>query len=127
MNWIRARLTIQAWRDLAIYDLTITSLGFRGIHRRLMKKRSATCRQPLSTAVVCEAVNLATCLYLKQVHCLQRSVVSVLLLRKCGIPASLVIAYRPSPFFAHSWVEVDGQIVNDSPAFAEQLIVLYRQ
>jgi hypothetical protein len=49
------------------------------------------------------------------------------MLRQNGIAATLVIAHRPAPFFAHAWVEVDGLIVNDSPAYAEQLTVLYRQ
>jgi hypothetical protein len=37
-----------------------------------------------------------------------------------------VIGYRPSPFFSHAWVEVDGRIVNDSPVYQERLFVLER-
>jgi hypothetical protein len=128
MNWTRTRLTIQAWFELALYDGRITRGGFRAIHRRLAKQCVAKRRaQSHTVAALCDAVNLSACFYFKPVRCLQRAVVTTRLLRKHGIAADLVIAYRPSPFFSHAWVEVDGQIVNDSPAYAEQLMVLYRQ
>lgn len=128
MNGTLTRLTIRAWFELALHDWRIVRGGFGKIHRQLMKQRVVTRRRkPQSAAALCSAVNLAACFYFKPVQCLQKSVVAVRLLRKHGIDAHLVIAYRPSPFFAHAWVEVDGEIVNDSPAYAEQLIVLYRQ
>ena len=68
---------------------------------------------------------LATCLYWKPVLCLQRSVCAVRLLRSHGVAARLVIGYRPSPFFSHAWVEVDGRVVNSSPAYKTRLRVLY--
>jgi hypothetical protein len=37
-----------------------------------------------------------------------------------------VIGYRPSPFFSHAWVEIDGRLVNDLPGYAEQLRVLHK-
>jgi hypothetical protein len=42
------------------------------------------------------------------------------------VAAEMVIGYRPSPFFSHAWVEVNGSIVNDSPAYQEKLLVLER-
>jgi hypothetical protein len=49
----------------------------------------------------------------------------VRLLRKHDVVARLVIGYRPVPFFSHAWVEVNGRVVNDSPAYRERLQVLY--
>jgi hypothetical protein len=74
---------------------------------------------------ICNAASLAACLYWKPVLCLQRSVCIVRLLRKHGVVSRLVIGYRPVPFFSHAWVEVNGRIVNDSPAYQERLRVLY--
>ena len=76
------------------------------------------------TALLCEAVSLAACFYFKPVRCLQRSTVIVHLLRKYGIDGRLVIGYRPSPFLAHAWAEVDGRVVNDSQAYQQRLRVL---
>lgn len=74
---------------------------------------------------ICEAVLLATCLYWKPVLCLQRSVCTARLLRKHGMNARLVIGYRPAPFFAHAWVEVDGRVVYGSPTYKERLRPIY--
>ena len=71
---------------------------------------------------ICDAVTLASCFYWKPVRCLPRAVVTTRLLRKFGVQAQMVIGYRPSPFFSHAWVEVDGRIVNDSPAYQERLL-----
>jgi len=73
---------------------------------------------------ICDAVLLATCFYWKPVLCLQRSVCTVRLLRRHGIAARLVIGYRPSPFFSHAWVEVDGRVAYGSPAYQKRLRLL---
>ncbi|HKR12340.1 MAG TPA: lasso peptide biosynthesis B2 protein [Pyrinomonadaceae bacterium] len=74
---------------------------------------------------ICDAVLLASCFYWKPVLCLQRAVCTVRLLRKHGIQARLVIGYRPSPFFSHAWVEVDGRVVYGSPAYQQRLVPLH--
>ena len=75
---------------------------------------------------VCGAVDTACLWYLKQVLCLQRSAATVLLLRKQGIPAELVIGASHMPFKAHAWVEVDGKVVNDRSYMNEMYSVLDR-
>ena len=125
MNWTRTRLTIRAWCELARYDVTNTLYGFGGVRRQLIKECGPR-RRPQTAAEVCNAVNLAACFYFKQVLCLQRSVVTLRLLRQHGITCQLVIGYRPSPFFAHAWAEIDGQVVNDLCGYQKRLLVLYR-
>ena len=75
---------------------------------------------------VCEGVDLACVWYWKQVLCLQRSVVTVRLLRDCGIPAQLVIGAQHMPFRAHAWVEVEGRVVNDRSYTRDMYAVLDR-
>jgi hypothetical protein len=129
-GWMMNRLTYallvtRALWELGRYDLTHATLGFQRIHRQMAGKRVAgRVFQAEAEALICEAVCLATCFYYKPVHCLQRSVVAARLLRRCGIDGQLVIGYRPAPFFSHAWVEVNGRVVNDSPAYKEQLHVL---
>ena len=110
---------------LVLYDVTSFFFGFLRVYRL------AGCGycQPIglrhcSPTDIFDAVNLASCLYYKPVRCLQRSVVSVRLLRKYGIKCRLVISYRPSPFLMHAWVELNGKISNDLSGYAEQLLVL---
>ena len=58
--------------------------------------------------------------------CQQRSAATACLLRKCGVPAQLVIGAQQMPFKAHAWVEVDGRVVNDKPYTPEMYGVLDR-
>jgi hypothetical protein len=116
---------MRALWELACYDLVNATIGFQRICRQVEKQRVASrAFQTETESLVCEAVSLAACFYYKPVHCLQRSAVATRLLRKSGINGRLVIGYRPAPFFSHAWVEVDGRVVNDSPAYKDRLHVL---
>jgi hypothetical protein len=75
---------------------------------------------------VCSAIDLACIWYWKEVLCLQRSAATACLLKKCGIPAQMIIGAQQIPFKAHAWVEVDGQVVNDKHYVSEIYAVLDR-
>jgi hypothetical protein len=125
MNPGLAQLTAWALGAMAYHDFMNRVFGFNHLRNRLANQPTARCRaNPGMTARICAAVNMAACFYFKPVHCLQKSVVTARLLRKCGIDCKVVIGYRQAPFVSHAWVEVDGRVVNDSPAYKEQLAVL---
>ena len=121
-----AWLVIRALGELARYDVTLSLRGSGFILRRL---RQQTATHQLQGAeveqAVCDAVLLATSFYWKPVLCLQRSVCTVRMLRKHGIPAQMMIGFRPSPFFSHAWVEVNGRVVYGSPAYQKRLQLLH--
>lgn len=56
--------------------------------------------------------------------CLPQSLVLWHLLRSNGTPAELNIGVRKAEneFSAHAWIEVDGQVINDSPDVAEHYV-----
>jgi hypothetical protein len=117
-----ASLVFTALCEITRYELIVSSRGIGCILRQLRQQRVSQkpCTEALQQAI-CEAVLLATCFYWKPVLCLQRSVCTVRLLRKYGIDARLVIGYRPSPFFSHAWVEVNGRVVYGSAAYQKRL------
>jgi hypothetical protein len=122
----RAWLLFTALYELARYDVAVSLCGSGRILSRL--RRQAVAARPAgreSERAICDAVLLATCLYWKPVLCLQRAVCTARLLRRHGAPARLVIGYRPSPFFSHAWVEVDGRVVYGSPVYRERLRPLH--
>jgi hypothetical protein len=122
----RLWLVLRALGELACFDLVYAVRGFRGVHRPLVGYSAAHIRHDVAiTDAVCVAVATASCFYWKPVLCLQRSVCAVRMLRRYGVPARLVIGYRPVPFLSHAWVEVDGRVVNDSPAYQQRLRVLH--
>jgi hypothetical protein len=122
----KAGLVFRAFYELVRYEVV---LSLRGSGQVLSQLK----RQPISTqsssaeleTTICDAVLLATCFYWKPVLCLQRAVCTVRLLRKNGIKARLVIGYRPSPFFSHAWVEVDGRVLYGSAAYQKRLLPLH--
>jgi len=119
-------LVIRALYEIARHD-TVLWLRSSGAILRQVSRQSVAAKPaaPDREQAICDAVLLATCLYWKPVLCLQRSVCTARLLRKHGVNARLVIGYRPAPFFAHAWVEVDGRVVYGSPGYQKRLRPLY--
>ena len=122
----RASLLLRALYEIVRYEVIVSSFGSARILSQLKRQsiRAKATSDELEQAI-CNAVLLATCFYWKPVLCLQRAVCTVRLLRRHGIVARLVIGYRPSPFFSHSWVEVDGRVVYGSPAYQKRLLPLH--
>jgi hypothetical protein len=115
-----SRLTIVAASlGLLLFDVVLSLLSLRTLcslvrawpiaHQRLGDKAQVI-------GEVCNAVAKACVWYRTTSLCLQRSAVTVCLLRGHGIAARLIIAARPMPFKVHAWVEADGDVVNDFPA-----------
>ena len=122
----RIWFVIRALYELARYEVIISLRGSGRILQQL-RRQSIAARSTgyeLEQAI-CDAVLLATCFYWKPVLCLQRAVCTTRLLRRHGIVARLVIGYRPSPFFSHAWVEVDGRVVYGSPVYQTRLKPLH--
>jgi hypothetical protein len=118
-------LVVLAWCELARFDIAHVLFRRSGLQTHGARPpRLARCRT--DEREMCDAVLLASCLYVRPVRCLQRAVCAARLLKSRGVPATLVVGYRPSPFMAHAWVEVDGRVVDDSPVYAERLHILYR-
>jgi len=122
----KAGLVFRAFYELVRYEVVLSLLGSGRILSQLKQRSvsSGSTRAELESAI-CDAVLLATCFYWKPVLCLQRAVCTVRLLRRHGINARLVIGYRPSPFFSHAWVEVDGRVVYGSAGYQKRLLPLH--
>ena len=119
-------LLSRALFEIARYEAIVSWRGSGRILSQL--KRQSVKARPASEELekaICDAVHLATCFYWKPVLCLQRAACTVRLLRSHGIFARLVIGYRPSPFFSHAWVEVDGRVVYGSAAYQKRLLPLH--
>jgi hypothetical protein len=115
--------TTLALLAFGMVDVMLFVGGYRWLHaavRRwpLIRRRGTTDGGTLIR--VCQAVERAAIYYPKPALCLSRSAVTTWLLRWRGIPAQMVIASRPLPFYAHAWVEVGGCVVNDNAKVRER-------
>ncbi len=119
-------LVLKAWFALAWYDLSAKIRGYRAVQATTQQEinlpDASRSRSPWEK--ICEAVEIACVLYFKQVHCLQRSSVTVRLLRSSGWDAHLVIGVQMTPFMSHSLVELDDVVVNDKPYMRQKYRVL---
>jgi len=121
----RAALCARVLWELVRYDLLFARHGLKGVRpRRAVALRTAAPAEQQSE--ICEAVRSVAPFYWKTIRCLQRSIVTARIMRGHGIPAEVVIGYRPAPFFSHAWVEVAGRVANDSPMYQARLQVLER-
>jgi hypothetical protein len=120
-----ARLRLRVIWELLRYDAMSKTFGFRALRARMGNARNvAAGRAEMET--VLEAIGCMSSFYWKPLLCLQRSIVTARVLRANGVAAEVVVGYRPSPFFSHAWVEVAGQVVNDSSGYPKKLQTLDR-
>jgi len=98
--------------------------GIQPVHELVLNSKvdgSNRCRNAELNQLL-KAVDLACICYPKRVLCLQRSAVTVQLLRANGFEAEMVIGVQTLPFASHAWVEINHVVVNDKPYVTE----LYR-
>ena len=119
-------LLLRAYLLLLSFETAVARGRFNTVYRRVHGRAV----RPVSASYRCvqasDAINRACVLYFKEVQCLQRSAALVCLLRDLGMPAQLVIGAQQLPFCAHAWVELNGEVINDSPSSIQLYGVLDR-
>jgi hypothetical protein len=120
-------LVLKAYLKLIQFDLYLARGNFAALYQKVRNCPLGK-RAPTSDAVerICSAVDMACIWYWKEALCLQRSAATACLLKKCAVPAQLVIGAQQMPFKAHAWVEVEGRVVNDKPYTPDVYAVLDR-
>lgn len=120
---IRSLVLMKAFLGLLLVDIALRTVGYRWIRQRLARRRvspSQAIRSEGGPHAIVALVERASRQYPREPTCLQRAIVLTWLLRDRRIPADLVIGCRHTPFYAHAWVEVDGEIVADRPTVSAQ-------
>ena len=119
-------LGLRAFFGLVQFEVYLARKSFSLLYEKVRNYplNNKVAPSPDTIERICTAVDMASIWYPKQVLCLQRSAVTTCLLRRYGIPATMVIAAKQMPFQAHAWVEADGRVVNDKPYVPEIYAVL---
>jgi hypothetical protein len=119
---------LQAYATLIKIDFMMRSKSLESIFH-LIRSRVPARTSPgsvVSIAELCHMIDLACVFYAKPVLCLQRSAATVLMLRRYGWHAEMVIGVQVVPFKSHAWAEVDQKVVNDKPYMHEIYGELHR-
>jgi len=120
-------LILQSWMWILYFDYVMLVRGFDAVHAAVRSQSCTSLHSPITGhAAICHAVDLACVFYFKPVLCLQRSAATILLLRRHGWHADLVIGAQLLPFQSHAWVEIRGNVVNDKPYINQIFQVLDR-
>jgi hypothetical protein len=107
-------LLFQALFMLLAYDILQAVCSFRVLHSTVKgwKVANVPAEQDIIDRV-CMAVNHACVWYPKHALCLQRSFVTIYLLRRHAVRADMILGAQKLPFKAHAWVEVEGRTINE--------------
>jgi hypothetical protein len=111
------RETLVAFLGLLGFDLMLRLRGFNDLITKVESWPIANTRtkdREVSRRVRA-MVDRAQIYYPKKAMCLQHSAVVTCLLRRRGVAAEMILAAQEFPPKAHAWVEVAGEVVNDSP------------
>jgi Transglutaminase-like superfamily len=119
-------LVLKAYLQLITFDIYLARGNFRALYDRVRKFPVAQKAGVSDVERICSAVDMACIWYWKEALCLQRSAATACLLKRCGVPAQMVLGAQQIPFRAHAWVEVGGCVVNDKPYMSEMYAVLDR-
>jgi hypothetical protein len=108
------------------FEYFIVRGNFPGLYRRVKSAAAPapTFPPPETADLLTRAIDLVCLWYPKPVLCLQRSAATACLLKRYGIPARLMIGVQQLPFRAHSWVEVEGRVINDRPYVRDSYTVM---
>jgi hypothetical protein len=124
----RARDVLLALAGYAAVDVVIAMGGYPPLQRivRRFPIRPCACDATVTLSSVRAALDRAAVWYPRARLCLARSAVATCLLRWHGLPSRMIVGARLMPFHAHAWVEVNGEVVNDSPRVQSTYKVLDR-
>jgi hypothetical protein len=117
----------KALLGLVAFDVLGFGHNFARMHRFVSRwEVSSTKVSGNVSEQVCTAVNNACVWYPRSIRCVQRSVITTCLMRRCGVPANIVLGAQLLPFRAHAWTEVNGRPINERREVQNHYQVLER-
>ena len=117
-------MILRAMLMLPLVEIGLRTLGFCRLKEKIerlpireLSSASQTTSSSQKKLHILRAVRSAELHGFSTPNCLERSLTLWWMLRRAGIASELRIGARKSDsrFEAHAWIEVDGQVLNDTP------------
>ena len=113
-------IAIKAYLLFILIDVGFSVYGFGKVYSFFIKtgkKCIQKAPQPEDNEIIiaiCRAVRTATTFYYRpRKDCLPKALTIYYLLRRQGVPVNFCLGVKKYPFSAHSWVEYQGEIIDD--------------
>ncbi|MCY7969936.1 lasso peptide biosynthesis B2 protein [Bacillus spizizenii] len=120
---------VKAFLIVRQIDKSLKKEGFKQVYHTYLSPpapldplRDITEKELKFIEMVLGVVEKVCFLFFGKARCLHRSVASYHIFHKKGIPIDLVIGVKKKPFTSHAWLEFNGQVINDSEYFVNDLI-----
>ncbi len=92
--------------------------------RRLAERAGGAGLMPEEVERTAYRVAIAAAFFPGRAVCLEQSLALYVLLRRRGVRADFRLGVQVYPFYAHAWVELDGEPVNEDPERVERFRAL---
>lgn len=119
-------MPVLAWIGFVLASIAVRVIAFKRLHRFVRRWPVSPLRWRPSAETIRNAVDTASRFALVPVQCLERALVAACLFRLFGHKAEFVIGVRRTPFYAHAWVELDGEVMTDTRERIAELAVVER-
>jgi hypothetical protein len=113
-----ALLVVRGWLKARGFGPTVARW------RRLGERVAGAALAPDEVERTAGHVAVAAAFFPGRAVCLEQSLALYLLLRRRGVPAELRIGVQVYPFYAHAWVELHGEPVNEDRETVEKFRAL---
>lgn len=115
--WLRAQCLFVNTVTCALGWFSTRALLFAVSHVRVRGRRAAHAAASIEDAFADTVVWLPM-----NNTCIRRAAALTVILRRHGYPARMAVGYRPTPFQAHAWVELEGQVLGDHPGYQRKFL-----
>lgn len=111
---------------IATCDLSLRLLGFARAMRaaRFFAGKRESDVPDLLIRQTLKNIIVATAFYPGRSKCLEQTVASYVLLRRRGARVQIRLGVQPYPFFAHAWLEMNGQPLTESAEVVSRFALL---
>ena len=92
----------------------------------LIKRQSHAKNKELNLPQVIKHLNAATMIYRPKTKCLEWSIALLHYIIQFGYNPIFKIGVQNNPFYSHSWVEFNGEIIGDIKDLNERMVVIFR-
>jgi hypothetical protein len=123
---LNLRLIALSLRTLRVVHRTSAEHRLLGLVRLLNNERIRGIHvHKQNRCSIVPSLNAACLIYPRKTKCLEWACALFIVRARLGLKSNLVIGVQNRPFYAHAWVEADGEIIGDDRGLRSKLSIIF--